>query len=74
MLGEETGQEGEGKGGGGGGHAQAQGGHSLGFLSPQIRGDAPHEVVGPLLQFEGFSALNVTDEPTLLLNLHLIGA
>lgn len=59
---------------GGGDHAHAQGQHSLGFLSPQVGGDAPYEVFFVLLQLQGFSALDVADEPALLSNLHLIGA
>lgn len=48
--------------------------HSLGSLPPQVRGEAPHEVVLPLLQVQGVSALDVADESALLPGLHLIGA
>lgn len=47
---------------------------SLGFLSPQVRGEAPEEVLLPLLQLQGFSALDVADELSLLSLLHLIRA
>lgn len=59
---------------GGGGLWKAGGGNSLGFLAPQVRGHAPHEVVCSLLQFKGFPALDVADELALLVNLHLVRA
>lgn len=68
-----AGQEGPGNGGRGK-HTQAQGQHSLGFLSPQVRGEAPYEVMFSLLQLQGCSALDVADEPALLSILHLVGA
>lgn len=56
------------------GRAHAQGEYSLGFLSPEIGGETPHEVVFPLLHLQGFPALDGADERALLSNLHLIRA
>lgn len=72
-AGRQTGQEGA-RRVGGGGLQKARGGNSLGFVAPQVRGHAPHEVVCPLLQFKGFPALDVADELALLFHLHLVRA
>lgn len=70
------GRTGQGQGGAGraGRPGQAPGWHSLGFLSPQVGGNAPHEVALPLLQLQGFSALDVADELAFFVNLHLVSA
>lgn len=53
-------------------HTDMQGGHLLGLFSPEVRGEAPHEVLLPFLQLQGVSALDVADELALLPCLHLI--
>lgn len=75
LVGREGGQVRSGRAKGGWGeHVHGHSRHSLGFLSPQVQGKAPDEVVFPLLQLQGFSAFDVTDELALLFHLHLIGA
>lgn len=75
MLGVGTaGQAGRGRGGPGAGRARTGAGYPLGFFSPEVRGETPHEVVLAVLQLQRLSALDVADEPALLPSLHLIGA
>lgn len=49
-----------------------QGGHLLGLLSPEVGGQAPQEVLLPILQLQGLPTLDVADERAFLPDLHLI--
>lgn len=51
---------------------QQQGGHLLGLLSPEVRGQAPQEVLLLVLQLQGLPTLDVADERAFLPDLHLI--